>query len=72
MTLEQWLDLRNQSQACMTVPETCGTQGGTLSLWFKVLDYQPHGAIIGNNFSEPKTSVSITCWQPTLRYVMQI
>ena len=67
MALEQWLDLGNQSQACVTIPETCGTQGGTLSVWFKVIDYQPHSAIIGNIFDVPKTSVSITCSQSTLR-----
>ena len=39
-TMQQWLDLGNQSQACITVPETCGTQGGTISVWIKPLDCQ--------------------------------
>ena len=65
--MQHWMGLGSQSQACITVPETCGSQGGSMSVWFKVIDYQPHSAIIGNIFDVPKTSVSITCWNSKLR-----
>ena len=44
--LGQWLDLGNQSQACITIPETCGSQGGTISAWIKPIESNQKGGII--------------------------
>ena len=58
--LSQWLDLGNQSQACITIPETCGAQGGTISAWIKLRECT-HGAGIVSSKTQPQTSFSIYC-----------
>ena len=64
--LQQWLDLGNQSQACITIPETCGAQGGTISAWVKPLDCGSGGGII-SSFLGVMSSFSILCAEPNLR-----
>ena len=61
MSVPSWLDLGDQSQACIVKPETCGTQGGTLSVWYRVLDFQEYSAVIGNVFDKGQVYQSI--WQ---------
>ena len=56
-SLQQWLDLGNQSQACITIPESCGAQGGSISVWFKLGDSNTEGAII-SSMTQPQTSFS--------------
>ena len=34
----QWIDLGVHTEACMALPGTCGTAGGAISLWVKVID----------------------------------
>ena len=34
---EQWIDLGVHHGACMIDPETCGPDGGAISMWMKVL-----------------------------------
>ena len=36
--MNQWIDLGVHTEACMTLPETCGAAGGAISLWFRVYD----------------------------------
>ena len=45
-TRNQWVDLGIHSEACMTRPETCGTAGGAISLWVKVIDCPRYAGII--------------------------
>ena len=37
-TRSQWVDLGIHKQACMAQPETCGSAGGAISLWVKMVD----------------------------------
>ena len=32
---QQWINLGNHPEACMTRPETCGHTGGAVSLWVR-------------------------------------
>ena len=32
-TNREWIDLGSHREACMTIPETCGSEGGAVSLW---------------------------------------
>ena len=66
LALSQSLELGNLSQACITIPESCGTQGGTVGLWAKVIDCQYQGGII-NSFNLERTSFSILCTSSTLQ-----
>ena len=34
--LYQYVDLGDLSAACITIPDTCGPEGGSISLWFKL------------------------------------
>ena len=66
MTLTQSLELGNLSIACITIPESCGTQGGTVGVWVKVIDCQHQGGII-TSLHYPQTSFSILCTSSTLQ-----
>ena len=35
-TRRQWVDLGIHTDVCMTRPETCGTDGGAISMWLKI------------------------------------
>ena len=37
-TRKQWVDLGIHTEACMTRPETCGAEGGAISVWVNVID----------------------------------
>ena len=37
-TRRQWVDLGIQTQVCIGCPETCGTAGGAISVWLRVID----------------------------------
>ena len=47
-SLEQWLDLGDQSKACITIPESCGAQGETVSSWVKLAESNTDGAMISS------------------------
>ena len=64
--LQQWLNLGDQSQACITIPESCGNQGGTVSAWVKRGDCISQGGII-SSLIQPQTSFSIYCDDSELR-----
>ena len=38
---KQWVDLGNYNEACMAQSETCGTAGGAISMWLKIIDCHP-------------------------------
>ena len=59
-TESQWLDLGNQSQACITIPESCGTQGGTISAWIKLGECITVGGII-SSFTQTQSGFSFYC-----------
>ena len=67
-TVQQYLELGNQSQACITIPETCGSQGGTISVWIKPLGCQDGGGIISSQ-PQSQSAVVIACRQTELRYM---
>ena len=62
-TKQQYLELGNQSQACITIPESCGTQGGTISVWAKHLGCQNGGGIISSQ--DPSQSAFVIGCSPT-------
>ena len=37
-TKRQWVDLGVHTEACMTLPETCGAAGGAVSMWMKLME----------------------------------
>ena len=67
-TLQQYLELGNQSQACITIPESCGTQGGTISVWVKPLGCPDGGGIISSQDTS-QSAVIIACSPTELRYM---
>ena len=68
-TQYQWVDLGDLSQACIAIPETCDTQGGTLSVWVRVYDCHAHSAVIGSASTKvEQTNFMIMCYQDQIRY----
>ena len=57
-SLRQYVDLGDLSSACVTKPETCGPEGGAISLWFK-LDACVGGGIITSRSSS--TGFHLAC-----------
>ena len=53
-TQRQWVSLGNLSLACFTIPGTCGSVGGTLSVLIKIgaVDYPTGGIISSFHYSE--------------------
>ena len=47
-TKRQWVDLGIDTEACMTLPETCGAAGGAISLWMNVIDCQWFGGTVSS------------------------
>ena len=37
------------ARACLTIPESCGSTGGALSVWVKIEDCSGDGGIISSN-----------------------
>ena len=68
-TMSQWLDLGNQSQACITIPESCGTQGGTVSAWVKRDGNLAEGRVI-SSMTQVQTSFTIVSHNNNLRYAV--
>ena len=42
----QYVDLGDMSAACITNPSTCGSEGGTVSLWIKITSCDTTGGVI--------------------------
>ena len=64
-TQSQWVDLGIHIEACMTRPETCGSAGGAISVWLKVIDC-PYGGIISSH--SHSTGSVIYCTATDFRY----
>ena len=69
-TMQQYLELGNQSQVCITIPDSCGTQGGTVSVWVKPLDCDADGGGIVTSQSQYQSSFIIACNPTELRYIL--
>ena len=65
--MSQWLDLGNQSQACITIPESCGMGGGTVSAWVKRDGNHAEGGVI-SSMTQVQTSFTIVSHNNNLRY----
>ena len=66
-TRSQWLDLGNQSRACITIPEPCGAHGGTVSAWVKRDGNHAEGGVI-SSMTQVQTSFTIVLHNNNLRY----
>ena len=65
--MSQWLDLGNQSKACITIPESCGARGGTLSAWVKRGGNHAEGGVI-SSMTGVQTSFTIVSDNNQFRY----
>ena len=65
----QYLELGDLSVTCITVPESCGAQGATISVWIKVMDCQDYAGIV-TTFNVAKTNFNIGCSPTVLRLVL--
>ena len=66
--LFQYMDLGNLSAACITQPSTCSSDGGTVSLWVKILE--DTGYIITSR-SPPSEGFSVHSTGPQLMSVIR-
>ena len=58
----QWVDLGNLSAACITRPDTCGSDGAALSVWLKLTDCQdPDGVISSHTASAFSAGLLVCC-----------
>ena len=42
----QFIDLGIHTVACMTIPGTCGTSGGAISVWYRVVYCNQLGSVV--------------------------
>ena len=40
---QQWVSLGDLSEACITVPDTCGPEGAAVAFWVKLIDIPSKG-----------------------------
>ena len=57
----QHIDLGIHTEACMTVPGTCGTSGGAISLWYRMTECSSLGAIVKTFQGSHSGGTSIHC-----------
>ena len=58
---KEWIDLGIHTEACMTQPDTCGSKGGAISVWFKVTNCSTLGAIFSSQPDYSSTRSRISC-----------
>ena len=46
MSRRQWIDLGIHDDVCMPRPHTCGAEGGSISLWMRVIRCPDIGGIL--------------------------
>ena len=51
-SLNQWIELLDVSDACLVRPETC-SEGASLTVWIKILDYVYGSGIISSRAKSP-------------------
>ena len=67
LTENQWVDLGNLSAvACLPLPDSCGTAGGAMSVWIRILDC-PDGTGIISSF-DVMTGFHVFCINQNTRY----
>ena len=59
-TKNQWVDLGIHTEACMTRPETCGAEGGAISLWIRVIDCPNIGGLV-SSLVDSRTRFCVYC-----------
>ena len=62
-TERQWIDFGIYPEACMTSPETCGTEGGAVSFWINIENFDGNylGGIISTQNSGDGFSIFLSC-----------
>ena len=58
---QQWINLGNRSEACLTQPQTCGAVGAAVSLWVKIFDCFSHGGILTTSKNSFNAGFTIFC-----------
>ena len=70
-TRSQWVDFGNHTEACVTRPETCGTAGGAISLWVKVIVCPLSWCGIITSRDSVRSGSAITCNPGYIGYGIQ-
>ena len=65
----QWIDLGIHTEACMTVPDTCGTSRGAISVWYRVTYCNHLGSIVTTIQNHTPGGSAIYC---TTQHVMLV
>ena len=63
--LKQYVDLGQLPEACIANPSSCGENGGSVSLWVKLLEC-PDGGIITSDIQE-KDGFKVYCEQDQIK-----
>ena len=68
LTEKQWVNMGTISPlACFVIPKMCGSAGGALSVWMKILECQKETGIITSlNASEISEGFLVTCYDGDL------
>ena len=68
-TKGQWVDLGIHAHVSMTRPETCGTAGGAISLWMKVIDCPTFAGVVSSEAWGSARSM-LSCTRASVRYFL--
>ena len=64
----QYIELGDLSYACITIPNSCGSQGGTASAWIKLITCASGGSAMVTSFSQVQSNFGLACGSNIIRY----
>ena len=66
--LNQWVDLGDLSEACITRPDTCGPEGTAVAVWVKIHSCpNGHGFLSSLHSNNQKTGFNFWCFGGNIR-----
>ena len=71
LALNQWVDLGILSEACITVPDTCGPDGAAVAVWVKIHSCPENAGFLLSlkSSNSKKTGFTFFCYSGNIRYV---
>ncbi len=58
---DEYVELGDLSAGCLSLPDSCGSEGGSLSVWIYLNYCGTAGVLTSINYATPTTGVQIKC-----------
>ena len=63
---KQWVDLGSMSDACITLPDTCGPEGAAVAVWVKIYECANSNGFL-SSLKSGKTGFMFFCFTASIR-----